>query len=144
LFIVIFRNTIFISAVIIYAVTYERSMGTFQLHKFPISFPQFTIFTSWIHIFNIRNSQIHDFSFMNSRFQLHELTISASWIHDFNFTNSRLKRHEFMISWRWNREFVKMKSWNHGGEIHYLLYSDSNILILFLYTVNLNIEWTFF
>jgi hypothetical protein len=42
-----------------------------------------------IHEFKISTTWIHNFNFINSRFQLH--AISASWINDFNFTNSRFQ-----------------------------------------------------
>ena len=65
--------------------------------------------------------------YINSRFQLHEFTISTSQIHGFNFTNSTSRIqllnswswiHEvvFVNSWSWIREFVKLKSWNREVE----------------------------
>ena len=44
---------------------------------------------------DISTTLIQGFNFMNSRFQLHEFTISTSRIHDFNFTNSTSRIHEF-------------------------------------------------
>jgi hypothetical protein len=94
----------------------RRGHFIFTNPKFHIH--EFTIITSWIHFFYIRNSRVNDFSFMNSlfqlklhlRFQLHEFTISTSWTH---------WNREFAIvnSWIWNCEFVKLKSWNHEDEI---------------------------
>jgi hypothetical protein len=87
---------------------YERPVGSFHPHEF-------TFLTSWIHVLNVRNSQIQDFYFTNSRFQLHEFTISTSWIHDFNFMHSRLQLHEFTISTSWiqNFNFTNSTSWIH-------------------------------
>jgi hypothetical protein len=62
--------------------------------------------TSWIQV---STSRIHDFSFMNSRFQLHEYTISISWSWNCEFMK--------LNSWSWNREFMKLKSWIHEVKI---------------------------
>ena len=50
-----------------------------------------------LHEFTISTSRIHDFNFTNStsRIQLHEFTNSTSRIHEFNFMNSRIQLHEF-------------------------------------------------
>ena len=50
-----------------------------------------------LHEFTISTSRIHDFNFTNStsRIQLHEFTNSTSRIHEFNFMNSRIQFHEF-------------------------------------------------
>jgi hypothetical protein len=98
------------------ATHYERPVGPFQLHVFPIS-------SVWFH----------DFNFMNSRFHLHEFTILTSWIHVFNIrlsrnsrswnrkfpiSNSRVKGFNFIVtSWSWNREFMKLKLWIRAVEI---------------------------
>ena len=49
---------------------------------------------------DISTTLIQGFNFTNSRFQLHEFTISTSRINDFNFTNSssRIQLHEFTNS----------------------------------------------
>jgi hypothetical protein len=120
------RNVTVMNEVVIY----ERPMGTFQLHEFPIPsswIPDFNFMNSrfQLHEFTISTSWIQDFNFMNSRFQLHEFTMSTSWIHNFIFMNSRFQLHEFTklstiihnfiftnsTSWSWNREFIKLKSW---------------------------------
>jgi hypothetical protein len=72
-------------------------------------------FSQWKHVYNCRGCYIltknrwGHFNFMNSRFHLHEFSISISQVHDFNW----FQLHEFTIStsWSWNREFVKLKSW---------------------------------
>ena len=53
-----------------------------------------------LHEFTISASRIHEFNFTNSRFQLHEFnfTNSTSRIHEFHFTNSRIQLHEFTNS----------------------------------------------
>jgi hypothetical protein len=51
----------------------------------------------------VSNSWIHDFNLTNSQFQLHE----------FNVINSRFPLHKIVNSQSWNREFVKLKSGIH-------------------------------
>ena len=61
---------------------------------------------------DISTTLIQGFNFMNSRFQLHEFTISTSRIHDFNFTNSTsgIQLHEFTNSTSRIHEFNFMNS----------------------------------
>jgi hypothetical protein len=79
------------------AYSYERPVGTFQLHEFPIS-------SSWIHDFNSQ-IQLHEFT-MKLWIQEDELMKLKSWIHEVKILNS----------WSWNGEFVKWKSWIHEVE----------------------------
>jgi hypothetical protein len=116
---------------------YERPVGMFQLHEFPIS-------SLWIHSVNFvssrfqhtestisRNPWIHDINFMNPK--IHDFTFkkSTSWIYVLNCTISTLRTKNFMCIhevkivkfkhdhaqlkivnlWRWNRAFMKFKSW---------------------------------
>ena len=62
-----------------------------------------------LHEFTISTSRIHDFNFTNStsQIQLNEYTNSTSRIHEFRFTNStsRIQLHEFTISTSWIHDF---------------------------------------
>jgi hypothetical protein len=113
---------------------YEKTCGDISTSWIlDFIFVNFQILTSWIHVFNIRNSrfnlqfQLHEFTISTSRFQHHEFT---SWVHDFNFTNSTSRIHvlnfsfmnscfEITISTSWFQYFIftKLKSWIHEHKV---------------------------
>ena len=64
------------------------------------------------------------FNYINSRFQLHEFTISTSRIRDFNFTNSRIPEFNFMNSISRIHEF---NFTNSASRIHEFNFPNSRI-----------------
>jgi hypothetical protein len=139
------------------SIYYERPVGTFQHLEFPIT--SSWILTSLMHAWNIRNSWIHDFNFMNlrfifmnsqfnftnSQFQLYEFTTSWRWIHNFMNLKSWIRLVEIMKSWSWNREFLKLKSWIHEAGIvklkcpirSFVIYRTFQVASLFTYWMSL-------
>ena len=65
-----------------------------------------------LHEFTISTSriQLHKFTNSTSQIQLHKFTNLTSRIHEFNFMNST-SGIQLLNSWSWIREFVKLKLW---------------------------------
>jgi hypothetical protein len=92
------------------------------------------------HEFNIPNSRINVFSFISSRFQLHEFTISTQEFSIY-FTNSRFQLHEFTISSA-QIIFAISTSWIHDANFTNSWFHNPNFTDSALWIHNFNfINW---
>jgi hypothetical protein len=139
-YLIYYHNKYLFSLRIMYLLYTTDRRGHFNFMNSCFHLREFTVLTSWIHVFlhmeftiltlriqlcefSISILWIHDFYFTNSRFQLHEFKISTSRLHNFNFMNSRFQLNEFTISDSWvtiltsrihdSRVWIGAKNWNH-------------------------------
>jgi hypothetical protein len=99
----IFAKSIDPSRIMTYIRKTSGDISTSWIVEFIFTISQFQLqeFT----IFNRQNLRIHDFNFVNLRFQRYEFTISASWIHNFNFIRATFS---ILPCWAFFRDSVSI------------------------------------
>jgi hypothetical protein len=116
-----------------------------QMYERPSGIYNFNSVNSRFQHTEFMNSCIHDFNFMNLRFQLHGFTILTSRIHDFNFFNSRIQLHQINFTNSLHEsEILNLWSWNVPNSLSYK-YNNVAALILSIETlINLSLNWSHF